>query len=159
MYIQLLLYKSRYASCSQAVGQYFPAHKFILSSASPQFLANLSTTSPDIALDNDSPVDTIELNCSNTSVVEAFLHYVYGAHLKVIPHLSVSHAGSGQSVLGNGYPGTSSGSSLEPETTPDTSFNASVDENDLTGIYDQFFARSYSDEFANLEASTVRVQM
>ena len=40
---------------------------------------------------------------------------------------------------------------MDLETTPDTSFNASVDENDLTGIYDQFFARSYSDQFADLE--------
>ena len=141
-------------SCTQAGGQYFPTHKFILASASPQFLANVSSA-PDIQL-NDESVDAIELNCNNPSIVEAFLHYVYGAHLKVIPPTcSLSHTLSGQPSsqggLGNGFPGTSSGSSIEAETTPDTSFNASVDENDLTGIYDQFFARSYSDEFADLE--------
>ena len=59
-----------------------------------------------------------------------------------------SQVGSG---LGNGLPGTGSSSSMDLETTPETSFNASVDENDLTGIYDQFFARSYSDQFADIE--------
>ena len=104
---------------------------------------------------DSEPVDTIELNCSNSSVIEGFLHYVYGAHLKVIPPNTGHTHGHTPNVfgLGNGFPGTSSGSSLEPETTSDTSFNASVDENDLTGVYDQFFARSYSDEFADLEVS------
>ena len=103
---------------------------------------------------NDS-VDTVELTCNNLLVVEAFLHYVYGAHIKLVPPI-VSHAhnhNSSQTGLGNGLPGTGSASSLDPETTPDTSFNASVDENDLTGIYDQFFARSYSDEFADIEVN------
>lgn len=98
-------------------------------------------------------VDTVELTCNNPLVAEAFLHYVYGAHIKLVPPI-VSHThnhSSGQTGLGNGLPGTGSASSLDPETTPDTSFNASVDENDLTGIYDQFFARSYSDEFADIE--------
>lgn len=136
----------------QAGWQYFPAHKFILASASPQFLSHISTAIPNNHLDDDS-VDTIELNCTNSVVVEAFLHYVYGAHLKVIPPAAdhshtPSQLGSG---LGNGLPGTGSSSSMDLENTPDTSFNASVDENDLTGIYDQFFARSYSDEFADVE--------
>ena len=101
---------------------------------------------------NDS-VDNIELNCKNLLVAEAFLHYVYGAHIKLIPP-TLSHTSNhtpSQTGLGNGLPGTGSASSLDPETTPDTSFNASVDENDLTGVYDQFFARSYSDEFADIE--------
>lgn len=101
---------------------------------------------------NDS-VDTVELNCKNPLVAEAFLHYIYGAHIKLVPP-TVSHTSShtpSQTGLGNGLPGTGSASSLDPETTPDTSFNVSVDENDLTGIYDQFFARSYSDEFADIE--------
>jgi hypothetical protein len=103
---------------------------------------------------NDS-VDTVELNCKNPLVAEAFLHYIYGAHIKLVPP-TVSHTSNHTSIptgLGNGLLGTGSASSLDPETTPDTSFNASVDENDLTGIYDQFFARSYSDEFADVEVN------
>lgn len=137
----------------QAGGQFFPTHKFILASASQQFVALLPNSMQDDGL-NDS-VDTVELNCKNPLVAEAFLHYVYGAHIKLVPPV-VSHASNhtpSQTGLGNGLPGTSSASSLDPETTPDTSFNASVDENDLTGIYDQFFARSYSNEFADIEVN------
>ena len=131
----------------QAGGQFFPTHKFILASASQQLSSLLPNSVQDEEL-NDS-IDTVELNCKNPLVAEAFLHYVYGAHIKLVPP-TISHA-SNQTGLGNGFPGTGSASSLDPETTPDTSFNASVDENDLTGIYDQFFARSYSDEFADVE--------
>ena len=136
----------------QAGGQYFPTHKFILASASPQFSAHMPAMSSSVQDSqlNDS-VDTIEMNCNSPLVAEAFLHYVYGAHIKLIPP-NVSHT-SGHTGLGNGLPGTGSASSLDPETTPDTSFNASVDENDLTGIYDQFFARSYSNEFADIEVN------
>lgn len=117
-------------------------------------MSRISTATLINQLDDDS-VDTIELNCTNSAVAEAFLHYIYGAHLKVIPptagHAHGHTPSQVVSGLGNGLPGTSSSSSMDLETTPDTSFNASVDENDLTGIYDQFFARSYSDQFADLE--------
>ena len=104
---------------------------------------------------NDT-TDVVEMNCNNPLVLEAFLHYVYGAHVKLVPptpsHTN-NHTSTCQTGLGNGLPGTGSTSSLDPETTPDTSFNVSVDENDLTGVYDQFFARSYSDEFADVEVN------
>ena len=139
----------------QAGGQFFPTHKFILASASQQLSSLLPNSVQDDEELNDS-VNTVELNCKNPLVAEAFLYYVYGAHIKLVPP-TVSHASnnhtSTQTGLGNGFPGTGSASSLDPETTPDTSFNASVDENDLTGIYDQFFARSYSDEFADVEVN------
>ena len=134
MFIEEQIYSRCNSIFLQNGGQLFPTHKFILASASPQFLAQLLTAST-CTQDNEfnDSIVTMKLNCNNPSVVEAFLHYVYGAHLKVVPP-TVNHT-PGQSGLGNGLPGTSSTSSLDPETTPDTSFNASVDENDLTGVY------------------------
>lgn len=57
---------------------------------------------------------------------------------------------STQQGLGNGAPGTSSGVSVDTESTPDTSL-ASVDENDLTAEYDRFARNEPLDDFDQLE--------
>ena len=70
------------------------------------------------------------LKIDNPTMFEVFLHYMYGSHI-CIKHPPDSTLPSE--------------STLDPDSTPDTSF-ASVDDNDLTALYDQYAAEGSHDE-------------
>ena len=119
----------------QVEGQVFPAHKFILASASQKLFNVLQSPTPPAINGGSLPLQLpqLPLKCDNPSIFDAFLYYIYGSHIRIVrPSVNgfTDHTSAHQG-LGNGAPGTSSAGSLEEESTPDTSF-ASVDENDLT---------------------------
>ena len=76
---------------------------------------------------------TLTLPPSPPHILTAFLHYLYGATVCLVPVPDESDSGS--TLV------PPSSSSLDVELTPDTSF-ASVDENDLTEMYDRFSSQS-----------------
>ena len=76
---------------------------------------------------------TLILPPSPPHILTAFLHYLYGATICLVSVPDKSDSGSTLA--------TPSSSSLNVELTPDTSF-ASVDENDLTEMYDRFSSQS-----------------
>lgn len=114
--------------CTQVGGQLFTAHKFILNSQTCDFASKL------LPSDSLSPELTFKLRkkCDNPDVFDAFLHYVYGSSIRLVP-LAKSH------LLDNSGAGTEGINSLLDgiESTPDTSI-VSLDENDLTEEYDKF---------------------
>lgn len=123
----------------------FSAHKFVLASASPVFAS--------LFQENGKPRDTpesvtIHSNSklevrSRKSVFETFLYYLYGSHIRITPPSSASppHSTTQPNTAGTG---------LSLESTPDTSF-ASVDDNDLTALYDQYATESNGDGGGFLE--------
>lgn len=114
----------------QVGGQLFSAHKFILNSQTCDFSSQLVVS--------DSPSCPPELTfklrkkCDNPDVFDAFLHYVYGSSIRLVP-LAKPH------FLGNSGASTESTNSLLDgiDSTPDTSL-VSLDEDDLTEEYDKF---------------------
>lgn len=165
----------------QVGDQVFTAHRFILGSASPELSALLKSSPLDRSPNTpqqqqqqqNSPFSqTVSINCDNPSVFEAFLHYIYGSHIRLLPPASVTahssqlHApppsqlhpsqnGPLCSGSSSGLSGpTSSTTSLDGESTPDTSF-ASVDENDLTAVYDQFSTSNSMDQFEDIEVMCI----
>ena len=113
-----------YALYLQVGVQVFAAHRYILASASPAFSSLLQPGD-----DTHTPECVKSLSESNLvidcdpEIFESFLHYLYGSSIRVVP------PSSSQPPSGN--------VSMEQESTPDTSV-ASVDENDLTAIYDRY---------------------
>ena len=108
--------------------QLFSAHKFILASASPVFAALFQTEGCNSTLPKcvESYTNSrLVLKIDSPTTFEVFLHYMYGSHI------SIKHG-----PLDTTLP---SESVLDPDSTPDTSF-ASVDDNDLTALYDQYAA-------------------
>lgn len=107
---------------AQVGDQLFNAHNFILHSQIRDFTSQLlPSESP------PGPTFKLRKKCDNPDVFEAFLHYVYGSCIRLVPpsepHLAVDKGTDG---LVDGV-----------ESTPDTSL-VSVDENDLTEEYDMF---------------------
>ena len=133
----------------------------------------------------------MSIKCDNSSVFEAFLHYIYGSHIRLLPPASVtphssqlhpppssqlhphhssqvepplpsqllpSQNGPLGSASSSGLSGpTSSTTSLDGESTtctPDTSF-ASMDDNDLTAVYDQFASSNGVDQFEDIEVTSI----
>lgn len=75
---------------------------------------------------------------------DAFLHYVYGNHLRLIPPSYLHHQ---PSTAGS----ESTSTTIDGvESTPDTSL-ASIDENDLTEEYDKYGMYDRQ-EFSEVEA-------
>ena len=102
----------------QVGGEVIPAHRFILSLLSSHPL----------------PSPTLTLPSSPPHILHALLHYLYGGEVRLvpIPDKSDSHISSHLATPPTVGP--------HVELTPDTSFT-SVDENDLTEMYDQFSNR------------------
>lgn len=157
----------------------FVAHQFLLGSASSD-LTLFFKSSADNSLQTaqkcqHSPTSrkvTIPFE-GNSSVFKAFLHYLYGSHICLLPPLPITTHSSQPHTSSSSQPRlsqslqvppsqngqlhsepkseldglTSSTTSLDDESTPDTSFT-SLDENDLTTVYDQF-ASSTNDQFEN----------
>lgn len=100
----------------------FGAHNFILHSQTRDFTSQL--------LSSDSLHDqTFKLRkkCDNPDVFDAFLHYVYGSCIRLVPPASphlIDNEGTDNHLVGM-------------ESTPNTSL-VSVDEDDLTEEYDMF---------------------
>ena len=108
----------------QVANQNFDVHKYILASQARDFMSQLVPC--------DSPVPStfrLRKKCDNPDVFEAFLHYVYGCSLRLVPPPSSAHA----------HPPSPLATTVE--NTPDTSFT-SVDENDLTEEYDNYYNSS-----------------
>ena len=103
----------------QVGGQYFSAHKFILNSQTRNFTSQLTPTKTP----SSPPTYQLCNKCDDPDVFDAFLHYIYGSHIRFLPPATLPHAIEG---AGDGI-----------ETTPDTSV-ISVDENDLTEEYDKY---------------------
>ncbi len=101
------------------------------------------------------PTFTIKLGkkFENPEVFDAFLHYIYGSHIRLIPPPSyLLGPYSDHPVVG------SKGSGIVPdgiESTPDTSF-ASLDENDLTEEYDKFYVNKeqHQEDWIDMEVRT-----
>ena len=120
--------------------QLFHAHKFILASASPVWASIFhpeSSDSHDIHVPKcvESYVDSrLVLKIDNLSIFGVFLHYMYGRHICIQQ--------SPDNAKGT-LPSENISVNLDPESTPDTSF-ASIDENDLTALYDQYAEGSHN---------------
>lgn len=99
----------------EGAGVVLQAHHYILASVS------------DKARDLVSCVK-LSLKSESQSVLRAFIHYLYGSHIQLLPPPS-QHT--------QAHTPTPSQLASE-ENTPNTSLNISVDENDLTELYDQF---------------------
>lgn len=88
---------------------------------------------------------------------DAFLHYIYGSDIRLLPLYK-----DGKHVTGTGtsIASVSSGGGVESgitlldgmEATPDTSVT-SVDENDLTEEYDKYASNDPLDDFADVEVT------
>lgn len=117
------------ATVSQVGKQLFTVHKFILASASPLLASLLQPAHPPSPSPRLPPsikslsASKMTLAETDPSVFEAFLHYLYCSHVCVVPNAT------------RPVPPTSD--SVDVESTPDTSF-ASIDESDLSGLYDRY---------------------
>lgn len=111
-------------------GQDFSAHRFILSSQTRDFASQLVPSPSSASLDG-TPTFKLRKKCEDPDVFNAFLHYIYGSSIRLLPPPRETAGGST----------TSTSTTLEllegVESTPDTSF-VSLDENDLTEEYDKY---------------------
>ena len=129
----------------------FACHKFIVGSVGPEAHS----------LVNSAQQGTLSVKCDNPSVFEALLHYMYGNGIELLspssrrhnPHSS-SHVGGPLASGSSSALSESSAASVDPDTTPDTSFNISHDENDLTDLYDQFAS---SEGYTDLQLTELQV--
>lgn len=138
----------KYDLCLQVAEQSFTAHKFILGSQAHDFITQL------VPCDDLSPSTfKLQKKCDNPDVFDAFLHYIYGNHVRLVPPSNThSHPVSPcpshtrTNIIGNDplWDGM--------ESTPDTSFT-SVDENDLTEEYDKYCsnANELQEEWTEIE--------
>ena len=114
--------------------QLYSAHKFILASRSPVFASIFhpeSSNSHGIPNCVESYTNSrLVLKVDNMKIFSVFLHYMYGSHICI-----KYPSDNSKSAL----PSETIPVSVDPESTPDTSF-ASFDENDLTALYDQYAA-------------------
>ena len=117
-------------ACEQVGGQDFSAHKFILSSQTRDFASQLVPSSSSASPDG-TPTFKLCKKCEDPDVFDAFLHYVYGSSLRLLPPPQTTAAAGGSTT-------TTTLDLLDGmESTPDTSF-VSLDENDLTEEYDKY---------------------
>ena len=127
----------------QVSGHVYATHKFLLASASPVFSHILQPQQiggsgapgmPECVKSHSG--SKIVLTC-DPDLFEALLHFVYGSHVRINPPAHDDYPTRYSTASANSTLNSSTG--LDPEVTPDTSF-ASVDENDLTTLYDQYAA-------------------
>lgn len=91
-----------------------------------------------------TPTFKLRKKCDNPDVFDAFLHYVYGSHIRLLPppnaHSNLLSPQSDHSTTS----GTGTNLLDGIESTPDTSFT-SLDENDLTEEYDKYYVNNHNE--------------
>ena len=143
----------------------FTAHKFFLVSQTHDFSSQLlsSDEAPSNSASSSAQTaatsSTYRLNhlCNNPAVFDAFLHYLYGSHICLVP--LYNHRGDGIDP-GNITTSTSQGDSVgsgvtlleSAEVITDSSI-ASVDNSDLTEEYDKFTCKDPLDDLEDAEVS------